>query len=157
MIRTATATVGACSAPSADSGLTTRSPIPARKESMNNTQEPAGQILGAAIGSADLALRRAALQAELDTVDREIGTDDPYSHPGRFDRGGRLVDMTGQPQNCDDCGAPYRRSWAYLFCTKNPEHWRGCECTAEARWAIEARWGNKPNAEMSRKGGEKKL
>jgi hypothetical protein len=90
----------------------------------------------------DLAARRAALQAEIDAVDIAIGSDDPFSHPGRFDRSGRLIDMTGQPENCDECGAPYRRAWAYLLCTKNPEHWRGCECTEEARQAIAERWSN---------------
>lgn len=42
-----------------------------------------------------------------------------------------MTDMAFQPPNCQDCGAPYRRDAAYLFCTANREHWRMMECPGD--------------------------
>lgn len=100
--------------------------------------------VGSPLACSDLVSQRAALQAALDAVDLALSSDDPFAHAGRFDRRGCLVDMTGQPQNCDICGAPNRREGAYLFCTKNIDHWGWCECTDEARKAVEEKWGS-PN------------
>lgn len=47
-----------------------------------------------------------------------------------FDREGYslMEDMTGQPEECEQCGAPYRREAAFLVCTKHPDkHSRYCE------------------------------
>lgn len=34
-----------------------------------------------------------------------------------------ITSMLGQPSTCEICGAPYRRSGAYLFCTGDEAHW----------------------------------
>lgn len=77
------------------------------------------------------------------STDRE-----PWEHPGRLDKRGNLVDMTGQPQYCEVCGAPNRREWSFLICTKDPNHVMDMDCSEAAQAAVAARWGAKPKYEQ---------
>ncbi len=81
---------------------------------------------------------RAKLAVQIEQLDRDIAGADPFAHPSRLNRGGHCICMVGQPQNCEECGAPFYRSGAYLFCEADKEnHWRFVECSPEVRRAIE--------------------
>jgi len=52
-----------------------------------------------------------------------------------------MTDMTCQPADCEQCGAPYRRDAAYLVCTKFPdEHFRFCEPVGRSDHPKNAGW-----------------
>lgn len=90
----------------------------------------------------EIIKRRAILQAELDSLAEAAASTDPAFHPDRFDAAGHCIDLTGQPSNCERCGAPYTRCGAYLHCTADKAHWSFIDCSEAAQRAIVEHWSN---------------